>query len=38
MGTRTIQFARELWIEADDFMENAPADYFRLALLLARIA
>ena len=32
LGTRTIQFARELWIEADDFMENAPADYFRLAL------
>jgi glutaminyl-tRNA synthetase len=32
MGTRTIPFARELWIEADDFMENAPADYFRLAL------
>ncbi|GIL05067.1 MAG: hypothetical protein AMXMBFR72_06910 [Betaproteobacteria bacterium] len=32
MGTRTIPFARELWIEADDFMENPPADYFRLAL------
>jgi glutaminyl-tRNA synthetase len=32
MGTRAIPFARELWIEADDFMENAPADYFRLAL------
>ena len=32
LGTRTIQFARELWIEGDDFMENAPADYFRLAL------
>ncbi len=32
MGKRTIPFARELWIEADDFMENAPADYFRLAL------
>jgi glutaminyl-tRNA synthetase len=32
MGTRTIPFARELWIEADDFMENAPKDYFRLAL------
>jgi len=32
MGTRTIPFARELWIEADDFMEQAPADYFRLAL------
>jgi glutaminyl-tRNA synthetase len=32
MGTRTISFARELWIEAEDFMEHAPADYFRLAL------
>jgi glutaminyl-tRNA synthetase len=32
MGTRTIAFARELWIEAEDFMEHAPADYFRLAL------
>jgi glutaminyl-tRNA synthetase len=32
MGTRTIPFARELWIEADDFMEHAPADFFRLAL------
>ena len=32
IGTRTIPFPRELWIEADDFMENAPADYFRLAL------
>lgn len=30
MGTRTIPFARELWIEADDFMENPPADYHRL--------
>jgi glutaminyl-tRNA synthetase len=32
MGTRTIPFGRELWIEADDFMEHAPKDYFRLAL------
>jgi glutaminyl-tRNA synthetase len=32
MGQRTIPFGRELWIEADDFMENAPKDYFRLAL------
>ncbi|MCS7101090.1 MAG: glutamine--tRNA ligase [Burkholderiaceae bacterium] len=31
MGTRTIPFARELWIEADDFMENPPPDYFRLS-------
>jgi glutaminyl-tRNA synthetase len=32
LGVRTIRIGRELWIEADDFMENAPADYFRLAL------
>jgi glutaminyl-tRNA synthetase len=32
LGARTIPFRRELWIEADDFMENAPADFFRLAL------
>jgi len=32
MGVRRIPFGRELWIEADDFMENAPTDYFRLAL------
>jgi glutaminyl-tRNA synthetase len=32
LGERTLRFGRELWIEADDFMENAPADYFRLAL------
>ena len=32
MGTRTIPFARELWIEAEDFMESPPAGYFRLAL------
>jgi glutaminyl-tRNA synthetase len=32
MGKRTIPFSRDLWIEADVFMENAPADYFRLAL------
>jgi glutaminyl-tRNA synthetase len=31
MGTRTIPFARELWIEADDFMENPPPDYYRLS-------
>ncbi len=31
MGTRTIPFGRELWIEADDFLEDAPPDYFRLA-------
>ena len=32
LGMRTIRLTRELWIEADDFMENAPPDYFRLAL------
>jgi glutaminyl-tRNA synthetase len=31
MGTRTIAFARELWIEADDFAESPPPDYYRLA-------
>jgi glutaminyl-tRNA synthetase len=32
LGTRTIPFARELWIEAEDFMADAPPDYFRLSL------
>ncbi|HEX7156275.1 MAG TPA: glutamine--tRNA ligase [Burkholderiaceae bacterium] len=31
LGTRAIEFGRELWIERDDFMETPPADYFRLA-------
>lgn len=30
-GTRKISFGRELWIERDDFMENPPKKYFRLA-------
>lgn len=30
MGSRKIKFSRELWIERDDFMENAPRKYFRL--------
>ena len=30
-GTHTITFSRELWIERDDFMEDAPAKYFRLS-------
>jgi glutaminyl-tRNA synthetase len=30
-GSRTIPFSRELYIEADDFMEVAPKKYFRLA-------
>ena len=29
-GVRSIPFARELWIEQDDFMENPPPKYFRL--------
>lgn len=29
-GTHTIEFSRELWIERDDFMEDAPKNYFRL--------
>ncbi|MDX1570503.1 MAG: glutamine--tRNA ligase/YqeY domain fusion protein [Xanthomonadales bacterium] len=30
MGTRTIPFSREIYIEADDFMEDPPRKYFRL--------
>ena len=30
-GTRPIPFGRELWIEADDFMEDPPRKFFRLA-------
>jgi len=30
-GTRRVPFTRELWIERDDFMEEPPAKYFRLA-------
>lgn len=29
-GTREIIFSKELYIEQDDFMENAPKNYFRL--------
>ena len=29
-GKHTIEFSRELWIEQDDFMEDAPKKYFRL--------
>ena len=29
-GTRDIPFTRELWIERDDFMEDAPRKFFRL--------
>ena len=30
-GSRTVPFTRELWIERDDFMEDPPAKFFRLA-------
>ena len=30
-GTHTITFSRELWIEREDFMEDAPKKYFRLS-------
>jgi len=30
-GTRTVPFCRELWIERDDFMEDPPKKFFRLA-------
>jgi glutaminyl-tRNA synthetase len=30
MGTRDVPFSRVLWIEADDFMEEAPRKFFRL--------
>ena len=31
MGTRKVPFSRELWIEQDDFREDPPKGYFRLA-------
>jgi glutaminyl-tRNA synthetase len=30
-GTRQVPFTRELWIERDDFMEDPPRKFFRLA-------
>ena len=30
MGTREVPFSRELWIEQDDFLEEAPRKFFRL--------
>ena len=30
-GTRLVPFSRELWIERDDFMEDPPKKFFRLA-------
>ncbi|MEC7942521.1 MAG: glutamine--tRNA ligase/YqeY domain fusion protein [Pseudomonadota bacterium] len=31
-GTRVVPFSREIWIERDDFMEDAPKKFFRLSL------
>lgn len=31
-GDRKIPFGRELWIERDDFMEDAPKKFFRLSI------
>ena len=31
MGSRTVPFSRELYIEQDDFMEQPPGKFFRLA-------
>ena len=30
LGTRDLPLTRELWIESDDFMEDAPKKFFRL--------
>jgi glutaminyl-tRNA synthetase len=30
-GTRTMPFSREIYVEQEDFMENPPKKYFRLA-------
>ena len=30
LGTRKVTFSKNLWIEEDDFMEDAPKKYFRL--------
>jgi glutaminyl-tRNA synthetase len=30
-GTRPVPFGRELWLERDDFMEDPPKKFFRLA-------
>jgi glutaminyl-tRNA synthetase len=30
-GSRTVPFSREIWIERDDFMEDPPKKFFRLA-------
>ena len=31
VGTRPVEFGRELWIERDDFMEEPPPKFFRLS-------
>ena len=31
-GTRMVPFSREIWVERDDFMEDAPKKFFRLSL------
>ncbi len=31
-GSRQVAFGRELWIEREDFMENPPKKFFRLAI------
>ncbi len=31
MGTRTVPFSREIYVERDDFRENPPKGWFRLA-------
>ena len=31
MGTRTVPFSRELYIERDDFLEDPPKKFFRMA-------
>jgi glutaminyl-tRNA synthetase len=31
LGRRSLPFTRELWIERDDYAENPPKGYFRLA-------
>ncbi len=30
MGTRTVTFGREIWVDRDDFMEDPPKKFFRL--------
>lgn len=30
MGTRTVPFSKELWIERQDYMEDAPRKFYRL--------